>query len=831
MRKLSIKLFCIIMLCSVSILSLLGTFFIISTSQEIKSNKNEEVVWMASSYSFEFGKTFSVIEMQAKELESYIYNNLDYEKLKNDKTYLAVFEKELEVFVEDFACERAIGKSGWVYFDPKWSDSPHDVYFVDDNEDGVPDRQNYIPFEYYNNKTTPTDDKYWWYGPQEKGVPIWTNPYNWKLKTDKVVKVVSYSVPIYINGDFIGVVGTYYQLKDMFYDIENINVYSGSASLYNEKMDVVLDKNFFAGTRETSDNMYTMQQGHFAQMAQTVATNDKGYYSYTENGENRIFAYAHLPNGWTLGINPSENVMYQSVTDMVFLFLSALVVCILLSMVVAGYWGRRIARPIERLTEVAKKVGTGDLSVRIDLHTRDEIEDLGDEFNKMVRNLNALTANLEKMAYYDELTGVRNLAKFKLDCEYLLRKNTDKAFAILKCDIKDFKVFNELYGFAEGDRILKLFTNVTKRLLDPEYEFIGRVTSDEFVILLRYINSDNFISRQLEHQKIYLKELDTHAFNMVQPLGRYIIDPGDFDMSYIFECVNLAHRTAKLMKGRMVCDYDKSMRKRVIREKGIEAQQEFALAQDEFLLYLQPKYQLCSNKIGGAEALVRWDSPVYGFLYPNEFIPLFEKNGFIIKMDIYIFEKTCEALRNWIDGGLEPITVSVNFSRLHFSNPTFVEDLVKITDNYDLPHSYLEIEITETAIEENTELFISLVEQIHAKGFLVSMDDFGTGYSSLSLLKNVMLDVIKLDRSFFIEAIDGIRERNIIESVINMAHKLSIVTVAEGVEDQAHIDFLRSVCCDMVQGYCYAKPMPEDEFTVLLVQNHKSPIKLADDLC
>lgn len=825
MHKLSVKFFCIIMLCSVSVLSILGMFFIINTSQQIKRNKNEEVVWIASSYAFEFGETFSIIEAQAKELEGYIYHNLDYEKLKTDKNYLADFETELAVFVEAFASERALGKSGWVYFDPKWSETPHDVYFIDDDEDGLPDRQNYIPFEYYDNKTTPVDDKYWWYGPQEKKAPIWTNPYDWTLKTGKVAKVVSYSVPIYINGDFIGVVGTYYQLKDMFYDINKINVYSGSASLFNEKMDVVLHKDLFAGTRETSDNMYTMQGGAYEQAAQTVAANHKGFFSYREKGKNRIFAYSHLPNGWTLAINPSESAMYQSVADMMFLFLGAIVVCIVFSMAAAGYWGRRIARPIEKLTEGAKKVGEGDLSVRIDLQTKDEIEVLGNEFNKMIRNVKGLTCNLEKMAYYDELTGVRNLAKFKQDCERLLRENTDKVFVILKCDIKDFKVFNEMYGFAEGDRILKLFAKVTEKLLDPEYEFIGRVTSDEFVIFLRYTNSAELNSRQRHYKQAYHDELGIHTFNMIQPLGRYVIEESEFDMSRIFERVNLAHRTAKLMKGRMVCDYDKSMQKLVMREKEIEAQQESALIKNEFLLYLQPKYTLASGEIGGAEALVRWKSSAYDILYPNEFIPLFEKNGFIINMDMYIFKKSCQILRDWIDSGLEPITISVNFSRLHFSNPTFVEELMEIADEYGLPHRYLEIEITETAIEENTELFISLVERIHAEGFSISMDDFGTGYSSLGLLKNVMLDVIKLDRSFFIEAVDGGRERSIIESVINMAHKLSIITVAEGVEDKEHIDFLRSINCDMVQGYYYARPMPESEFTALLIQNHKTKIK------
>lgn len=605
MRKLSIKLFCINILCSVSILSLLGLFFFVNMSKEIKSNKNNEIVWMANSYASEFGKTFSVIEAQVKELESYIYNNIDYEQLKADKSYLAGFEKNLEVFVQEFASQRAIGQSGWVYFDKKWSDSPHDVYFIDDNGDGIPDRQHYIPFDYYNKKTTSADDKYWWYGPQEKSAGVWTNPYEWTLKTGKKAKVVSYSLPIYINGDFIGVVGTYYQFDDMFNDLQKINIYSGTASLYNEKLDVVYNQDFFAGTRETSENMYTMQSGAFHQLAQAISANENGFYNYRKNREDYIFAYSHLPNGWTLGISSAESIMYKSVNDMMLLFLAAIIVCIIVSMIAASYWGRRMARPIEKLTEAAKKVGEGDLSVRIELHTKDEIEVLGGEFNKMIHNVKTLTSNLEKIAYYDELTGVRNLTKFKEDAQRLLKENQDKQFAILKSDIRDFKIFNEMYGFSEGDRLLKLYTGITEKMLDPEYEFIGRVTADEFVIFLRYTNPEEFISRQLLHKEIYEKEPYSRTFKIVHPLGRYIIEPNEFDMSIIYERVNLAHREAKQMKGRMICDFDKSIRQLAMREKNIEALQESAIEQNEFLLYLQPKYNLVNEQLGGAEALVR----------------------------------------------------------------------------------------------------------------------------------------------------------------------------------------------------------------------------------
>lgn len=269
-------------------------------------------------------------------------------------------------------------------------------------------------------------------------------------------------------------------------------------------------------------------------------------------------------------------------------------------------------------------------------------------------------------------------------------------------------------------------------------------------------------------------------------------------------------------KSRQYVYYDESLTEEALHKIEIENKMEKALANEEFLVYLQPKYYLKDELIGGAEALVRWKIPGEELLLPNSFIPIFERNGFVVKLDFYMLRKVCSIIKGWMDLLIEPVVVSVNFSRMHLSNGDFVRELREVVDSYGIERRYIEIEITETVIYDNIEALEGIITELHESGFTISMDDFGSGYSSLSMLKDLPVDVIKMDRSFFINQKDVCRSKIVLGNVIGMAAELGICIVAEGVEDREHIELLRSLNCDMVQGYFYAKPMPENEFRVLL---------------
>lgn len=429
-------------------------------------------------------------------------------------------------------------------------------------------------------------------------------------------------------------------------------------------------------------------------------------------------------------------------------------------------------------------------------------------------------SQLENLAYVDDLTGCRTYHKFKADAQRILEKQQDKLHFLVKLDIENFKLINQIYGYAKGNEVLCYLAKAIEKTTRNEDEIFARVTNDEFIAL--------FTIQEKEDIEVLYENFLQHFFALVGsdfafkcnfPHGRYIIYPNNIrklDVNDMFEKANIAHKAAKLDKTLEFVFYDERMTREALYAKEIENKMAEALENNEFNVYLQPKYYLDNESVGGAEALTRWKNAAGDLLLPSTFIPIFEQNGFIVNLDFYIFRKVCNIIKAWIEAGIEPVVVSVNFSRLHLGNVNFVKKLCEIVDSAGIHRKYLEIEITETVIYDNIDTLEVLLNDIHRNGFSMSMDDFGSGYSSLGMLKNLPVDVIKLDRSFFTSQRNTERSKTVVGSVIQMAAGLGIRTVAEGVEEQSDIDFLRELHCDMVQGYYYAKPMAVEAFSKLL---------------
>lgn len=441
--------------------------------------------------------------------------------------------------------------------------------------------------------------------------------------------------------------------------------------------------------------------------------------------------------------------------------------------------------------------------------------DITEQKNKHLEHI----AELEKIAYYDELTSCRNYYKFIEDAQRVLKENKDKTFMMIKLDIDNFRMINQVYGYEKGDEILCKVAKALEMTVESENEIIARRGNDEFVILVESQN-DCKVGRRYNAFLKNVKELvgENFIFKFTFPHGRYFITPGEIEETSImemFERVNIAHKTAKLDKSTPYVLYNESLSKRDLHRKEIENKMEGALINNEFLVYLQPKYYLDTEKIGGAEALVRWKYEDR-IMFPGEFISIFEQNGFIVKIDFYVLRQVCGIIKGWLDDGIEPITVSVNFSRIHLGNENLVKQLCEIVDSFKIDRKYIEIEVTESAIYENIEDLIDLLDDLHIAGFTMSMDDFGSGYSSLGMLQNLKVDVIKLDRSFFINQKDEKRSKTVVGSVIEMASSLGIKIVAEGVEEKEHIELLKELLCDMAQGYYFKKPIEVENFRKLL---------------
>ena len=286
----------------------------------------------------------------------------------------------------------------------------------------------------------------------------------------------------------------------------------------------------------------------------------------------------------------------------------------------------------------------------------------------------------------------------------------------------------------------------------------------------------------------------------------------------LLDRANFARKTVKTGDRQNYVYYDESIRSHLWEEKAIENRMQSALEDREFTVYYQPKVDLALGKIGCAEALVRWKTPGGSIIPPDRFIPVFEKKHMIDQLDQYVYEEVCRWLRRLLDSGKPALPVSVNVSRLQFYDQNFVDRYVEIRDKYAIPPELLELEFTESIAFDNAKLLLQTVGRLKKEGFSCSIDDFGKGYSSLGLLKNLPLDVLKIDSFFFDEGPDRNKDRIIVEGIVDLVKKFNIKTVAEGIESMEQVEYLKRIGCDYVQGYVFYRPMPQAEYEKLIVE-------------
>ena len=424
--------------------------------------------------------------------------------------------------------------------------------------------------------------------------------------------------------------------------------------------------------------------------------------------------------------------------------------------------------------------------------------------------LNGVVADY--LATYDELTGIYNKQAFYAKTKEMLLDNPDKNFDLLRINIERFKVLNDLFGESTGDKLLRYIGKFLKEINLPLC-VSGRLYADNFVVCYEAGKGD---SRRMINTLQMVA--DSFAINnrTILSFGLYRIDDKTLPVSVMCDRANMALWKAKGNFKNPYCEYDEKMRQQVLKEQKIINAMEMAIQNKEFTLYLQPKYDIEKGTIIGAEALVRWISLENGFISPGDFIPVFENNGFVYEVDKFIWEESCRYLRKWLDEGREVHPISVNVSRIDLYDPKLVQHLVDLREKYQLPSQYLELEITESAYTEDPEQIITITRQLREAGFVILMDDFGTGYSSLNMLKDIQIDVLKLDMGFLKSSDYSAKGGNILTAILKMAESLKMQTIAEGVETKEQVEFLKSIGCKYVQGFYYSKPLPVDEFEKLI---------------
>lgn len=429
---------------------------------------------------------------------------------------------------------------------------------------------------------------------------------------------------------------------------------------------------------------------------------------------------------------------------------------------------------------------------------------------------------LKKFAFEDSITGGYNWSKFEIEVRKCLQNKTGQ-YALVSLDIENFKLINNAFGIEAGNKTLRYIHQVLLRRLKPG-EITARAGADKFYVLMEYLSNEQIEMRleQFSRDLNRFNERQANKYYFKCMAGVFVIDHPELSMFIMQDRVNAARKYEKkdfINEFISVVFFSGMEQRRLMIEKEIDNKMTDALKRREFVVYLQPKYELRYNTIVGAEALVRWMDPSFGLIAPKEFIPVFEKNGFIEKLDLYVFDQVCSYLQGWKESGCRPIPVSINLSRAHFKNADFLEQFYAVFKKYTIPPEWIEFELTETMIFENMEFLTYVIQRFHELGFSCSLDDFGSGYSSLNILKDVPVDVLKLDRGFFSETIKDVRRSEIvIGNVIHLAKELQMKTVAEGVESFEQVKMLRRLQCDMVQGFVFSRPVPVDVFEKMAFQ-------------
>ena len=462
---------------------------------------------------------------------------------------------------------------------------------------------------------------------------------------------------------------------------------------------------------------------------------------------------------------------------------------------------------------------------RIAISCSCDIEEKGPRFIGTLNDVDAATKSLMELRFrseYDVLTKLYNMSAFYAHAEKQLRTNTQTPYCIIRIDIDRFKVINDLYGLTAGDTLLQFIAKGIQQFMGKD-DIAGRISGDIFCLLAAGSHKDmihfvHAITAYLDHPPLPCK---------VKPsFGICTVGDHTMPINVLCDWANLALTTVKGNYARNYAFYNLQLRDKMLEEKRIENEMHQALHEGQFILYLQPKVDIATSQIIGAEGLVRWLHPTEGLIYPDRFIPLFEKNGFILQLDTAIWEQACQVLHRWIQAGLTPPPISINMSRAHIHDPLLIQKLDDLTQKYAIPPRLLELEITESVFLENESAMYSTMNQLRKKGFLFSMDDFGSGYSSLNVLKNIPVDFIKIDRGFLNEVSTTEKGKTVIRYSIAMAKEMDIGVIAEGVENTQQAAFLLQAGCRYAQGYLYSRPISVEQFEHLAFHKNQPPFDL-----
>lgn len=411
-------------------------------------------------------------------------------------------------------------------------------------------------------------------------------------------------------------------------------------------------------------------------------------------------------------------------------------------------------------------------------------------------------------ASHDSLTGLYNKEYFYEKVRKRLDEQPEEEFLLICSDIGDFKMVNDVFGRESGDKVLIRIAKALHKLCKQD-QIYGRIDNDGFALLMKKSDYEEEYFQTVPQTKVYIEKNMEYPIRLY--LGVYEIKQKDLPISGMYDRAKMAIATIKGNYQKRLAYYDEELRQSLLNEQEIMGELDEAIASGQFQIYLQAQVN-GDGESHGAEALVRWIHPKKGYLPPSAFIDILEKNGAIVRLDRYVWELACLKLKEWTSEGREDMYLSVNISPKNFYFVDIYDTFTSLVETYGIDPKRLHLEITETSVMTDVEQRIKIIERLQAYGFIVEMDDFGSGYSSLNMLKEIHVNVLKVDMVFLRKTTEVERSRKILRTIISLAQELGMETIVEGVETSDQLEFLKSISCDIFQGYYFAKPMEVTQF-------------------
>ncbi len=418
------------------------------------------------------------------------------------------------------------------------------------------------------------------------------------------------------------------------------------------------------------------------------------------------------------------------------------------------------------------------------------------------------------MEMHDSLTGLYNKWGFFFEVQELLKKDTDTNYQILCSNIKHFKLVNDLFGISTGDMLIKSIAGTLKNNI-CEKCILARLEADKFAVFVPNESAQSIIDLFLNTE---FKVKGNNSYLIQIDIGVYEIDDRLVPVSLMCDRANMALATIKEDRGKNIAYFKETMREQMLKEQVLYGELHRAIKGQEMTIYLQGIYN-SQEQIIGAEALVRWNHPAKGILSAGEFVETLEKNGLIVTLDKYIWELACKQLQKWSMENKDNLFLSVNISAKDFESIDVCNVLTNLVTEYNISPKKLRLEITETALMEDIERNLKVIDGLRENGFIVEIDDFGSGYSSLNMLKDITADIVKLDMKFLQTCKDEERSKTILQAMVELVKKLNMQVLVEGVETREQLELLKEYQCDAFQGYYLMRPMDIESFENQVMTN------------